>query len=106
MTDEDIRPLARVKSKLEQGERFEQAVREGLKGILVSPEFLFLRERGPKLNDFELASRLSYFLWSSMPDEELLHLAESNHLHKEAILRGQVERLLADPKAQAFQPEL
>ncbi len=103
VTDDDIRPyLARVKSKLEQGERFEQAVRVGLKGILVSPEFLFLRERGPKLNDFELASRLSYFLWSSMPDEQLLQLAESNQLHEEAILRAQVERLLADPKAQAF----
>ncbi|MBL9117161.1 MAG: DUF1592 domain-containing protein [Verrucomicrobiaceae bacterium] len=99
----EIQPfLARVRGALEGGRSFEQAMRLGFKGILVSPDFLFLRERGPKLNDFELASRLSYFLWSSMPDEELLKLAAANQLHDPAVLRSQVERLLRDPKARAF----
>ena len=81
VTDEDIQPLlARVRAKLEQKESFEQAMRVGLKAVLVSPHFLFLREKtsaeNRTLDDFALASRLSYFLWSSMPDEELLKLAE------------------------------
>lgn len=108
VTDEDIKPfLARVRSKLEQGDSFEQALRVGLKSVLISPHFLFLRERKAKagdasLDDFALASRLSYFLWSSMPDEELLSLAEQGTLHVDETLRLQVERLLRDPKAKAF----
>jgi hypothetical protein len=103
VSDEDIKPfLARVKSKLDQKSTFEQAMRVGLKGILVSPDFLFLREKGPKLDDFALASRLSYFLWSSMPDETLFKLAAANKLHDAEALRQQVERLLSDPKAKAF----
>lgn len=101
--DQDIQPfLARVKAKLDQGISFEAAVRVGLKGILVSPDFLFLREHGSKLDDFALASRLSYFLWSSMPDEELFQLAAANKLRDRAVLREQVERLLSDPKVKAF----
>lgn len=103
VSDEDVEPfLARVKSKLDQNYSFEQSMRVGLKGILVSPNFLFLREQGPKLDDFALASRLSYFLWSSMPDEELLQLAAENKLHEPDVLKEQVERLLRDPKAKAF----
>jgi hypothetical protein len=103
VTDDDLKPfLARVKAKLQSGYSFEQAVRVGLKSILVSPEFLFLREKPGKLDDFALASRLSYFLWSSMPDEELLGLAEQKKLSQPATLRAQVERLLKDPKAAAF----
>lgn len=103
VSDDDIQPfLARVSSRLDQGYRFEQAIRVGLKAILVSPDFLFLRETGPRLDDFALAGRLSYFLWSSMPDEELLQLAAANRLHEPDVLREQVERLLSDSKAQAF----
>jgi len=103
VTDDDLKPfLARVKAKLQSGYSFEQAVRVGLKSILVSPEFLFLRERPGKLDDFALASRLSYFLWSSMPDEELLGLAEQKKLSQPETLRAQVERLLKDPKAASF----
>ena len=81
VTDEDVKPfLACVKAKLAAKHSFEQAVRVGLKAVLVSPEFLFLREKPGKLDDFALASRLSYFLWSSMPDEELLTLAEQGKL--------------------------
>jgi mono/diheme cytochrome c family protein len=108
VTDEDIRPfLARVKTRLEQNYSFEQAMRVGLRAVLISPSFLFLREKPtkpstPALDDFALASRLSYFLWSSMPDEPLLKLAEEHKLHEPSVLRGQVDRMLRDPKARAF----
>ncbi|MGK0186594.1 MAG: hypothetical protein ACI9R3_002377 [Verrucomicrobiales bacterium] len=102
VTDDDIQPfLARVKSRLEQGYSFERAVRVGLKGILVSPSFLFLPET-TSLDDYAFASRLSYFLWSSMPDEPLLELAEVRRLREPSVLRAQVERMLDDPKVAAF----
>ncbi len=108
--EEDIQPiLARVRQRLEAGYTFEQAVRVGLKAVLVSPQFLFFHEKSPqeggKLDDFALASRLSYFLWSSMPDEELFRLASDQKLHQPAVLRQQVERLLKDDKAAAFTRE-
>lgn len=107
VTDADIKPyLARVQAKLDEGYSFEAALRVGLKSVLISPNFLFLRERmaakGERLDDFGLASRLSYFLWSSMPDEELLELANQNKLHEPQQLREQVERMLRDPKSTAF----
>lgn len=103
VTDEDVKPfLARVQAKLDAKVSFEQSLRVGLKAVLVSPQFLFFRETPGKLDDFALASRLSYFLWSSMPDEELLTLAEQGKLSAPAELRRQVERLLRDPKAAAF----
>ncbi|MCI0361863.1 MAG: DUF1587 domain-containing protein, partial [Planctomycetaceae bacterium] len=103
VTDDDIKPLlALVEAKLAEQYSFEQAVRVGLKAVLVSPSFLFLRERPGRLDDFALANRLSYFLWSSLPDERLLELAGQNKLSDAAILREEVERMLADPKAAAF----
>lgn len=103
VSDDDIRPfLERIRQQLEQGQSFEQAMRVGLKGVLVSPHFLFIPERGPRLNDFELASRLSLFLWNSMPDEQLFQLAATNQLHQPEVLREQVERLLNDPKSTSF----
>ena len=103
VTDDELRPfMARVKTKLSAGYSFEQSLRVGFKSILVSPEFLFLREKPGKLDDFALASRLSYFLWSSMPDDELLALAEQKKLSQPETLRAQVERLLQDRKAGGF----
>ncbi len=104
VTDEDIKPLLdRVKTKLDEGDSFEQAVRVGLKAVLVSPHFLFFREQpGDVLDDFALASRLSYFLWSSMPDDELFALAQQQHLREPDTLRQQVERMLNDAKSAAF----
>src|SRR5262249_51200012 len=103
VTDEDVKPfLARVKAKLADGFSFEQAMRVGYKAVLVSPHFLFLREKPGRLDDFALANRLSYFLWSSMPDEELLGLAEKGKLRQPDTLRAQVERLLKDARATAF----
>ncbi|MCB1100479.1 MAG: DUF1592 domain-containing protein [Verrucomicrobiae bacterium] len=102
VTDDDVQPfLTRVKSRLAGGYTFEQAVRVGLKGILVSPSFLFLPET-TELDDYALASRLSYFLWSSMPDETLLDFAAARRLRDPGVLREQVERMLKDPKVAAF----
>ena len=73
VTDAKMKPfLELVKKKLAAKQSFEKAVRVGLTAIMVSQDFLFLREKPGKLDDFALASRLSYFLWSTMPDEELL----------------------------------
>jgi hypothetical protein len=103
VTDADIKPYTNlVQAKLAEKQSFEQAVRVGLAAIMTAPEFLFLHETPGKLDAFALASRLSYFLWSSMPDEELLGLAEQKKLLQPEILRAQVERLLRDPKAEAF----
>lgn len=94
--------LGRVQDELSAGSDFEQAVRAGLKSVLMSPQFLFLQERPGKQDDTALAARLSYFLWSSMPDDQLLDLADQQKLHDPEILRQQTERLLNDPKARAF----
>lgn len=103
VTDADLKPfLDLVKAKLAAKHSFEKAVRVGLTAIMVSPDFLFLREKPSKLDDFALASRLSYFLWSTMPDDELLTLAEQRKLTRPDVLRTQTERMLKDPKAAAF----
>lgn len=95
-----------VRSALADDRPFEQALRLGLKAILCSPEFLFLeekpREDAATIDDFALASRLSYFLWSSMPDDQLLALAAQGQLRDGEVLRRQVERMLNDPRAAAF----
>jgi mono/diheme cytochrome c family protein len=94
-----------------QGQNTEQGIQLALEAMLVSPEFLFRVERDPnptdpekvhRLSDVELASRLSYFLWSSMPDDELLGLAESGKLKDPATLDAQVKRMMTDRKAIAF----
>jgi len=103
VTDDDIKPFTDlVQGKLAEKRTFEQAMRAALTAVMVSPDFLFLREKAGKLDDFALASRLSYFLWSTMPDDELLALAEQNKLSQPDTLRQQVERLLKSPKANAF----
>lgn len=103
VNDDDIKPfLNLVKAKLAKKYSFERAVRVGLMAVMVSPNFLFLRENPGKLDDFALASRLSYFLWSTMPDEELLALAGKGKLSAPKILREQVERMLKNPKSAQF----
>jgi hypothetical protein len=103
VTDEDLKPfVGLVKAKLAEKQSFEQAVRVGLMALLVSPEFLFRREKPGTLDDFALASRLSYFLWNTMPDDELLALAEQKKLGQPEVLRQQVDRLLQSPKVSAF----
>ena len=103
VSDAEMAPfIALVKARLDNGYRFEEAMRVGYKAVLTSPEFLFLREKPGRLDAFALASRLSYFLWSSMADAELLSLAQQGKLSQPAVLRAQTERLLASPKARAF----
>ena len=103
VSEADVQPFVDlVESRLAADYSFEQAVRVGLNGVLVSPDFLFLREQPGRLDDFALASRLSYFLWSSMPDEELLQLAAAGKLNQPQALREQVERLLQSPKSATF----
>ncbi len=84
---------------------FTDAMRQGLQCVLCAPGFLYLQEPAPqsqprKLNDYELASRLSYFLWSSMPDDTLFNFAAAGKLHEPAVLSSQVRRMLADPKSE------
>lgn len=103
VAEADLEPFITLfETKLAQGRSFEQAVRTCLAAVMVSPRFLYLDERPGKLDDFALASRLSYFLWSTMPDEQLMALAEEGELMQPEVLHGQVERLLNDPKSAAL----
>jgi len=79
-----------------------KALQAGYTAILCSPRFLYIQEKGPKLDSYELASRLSYFLWSSMPDKRLLGLAAADRLTDPAVRQEEVERLLDNPKVEAF----
>lgn len=79
-----------------------KAVKAGYRAILSSHRFLYFSEDPGKLDDYNVASRLSYFLWSTMPDEELLEHAWRGRLTQPAVLRAQVERMLNDPRAEAF----
>jgi hypothetical protein len=107
--DEVERLMSLFRHAAARGNRFDAAVRLALKAALVSPSFLYLVERNRsdadepyRVSDHELACRLSYFLWSSMPDRELSDLAGAGGLHEPTVLEGQVRRMLADPKARAL----
>ncbi|MBZ4330995.1 DUF1592 domain-containing protein [Corallococcus sp. AS-1-12] len=111
VTPEEVeRLVAFVSLARRQGDAPEVGVKLALRSVLVSPHFLFRVELDPAptstaphaVSDLELASRLSYFLWSSMPDEALLQAAEAGHLHEPEVLEAQVRRMLADPKAHAL----
>src|SRR5690242_13732428 len=88
---------------------FEKGIEVALRALLVSPNFLFRIERDSgtpgsvhQISDFELASRLSFFLWSSIPDDELLNLAEQGKLKDASVLSAQVNRMLDDRRSKAF----
>jgi hypothetical protein len=99
--DGELKPITEmVRAKLAEGLSPLQSLQLGFQTILSAPGFLYLKEGEGELDDFTLASRLSYFLWSSMPDAELFELAEQGKLKDPAILRKQVDRMLADPKSQ------
>ncbi len=111
VNDEDIDILMALYDKGKADGGFENGIRMALQTILVSPEFLFRMEYEPEriksgesynITDLELASRLSFFLWSSIPDEELLLLAENDRLNKPAILKEQVERMMANPRSKSL----
>ena len=88
--------------RLDKGHEFHTALRSTYKAILSSPHFFYFREQPGPLDDYAIASRLSYFLWSSLPDEELTALAARGELRKPAVLRAQVDRMLGDKRSQRF----
>jgi hypothetical protein len=111
VTDADLTPLMRLYAAERAQSDFEHGVEAAVEAMLVSPHFLFLVEGDPKgaapgsvhkLTDLELASRLSFFLWSSIPDDALLAVAERGELQKPAMLDAQISRMLADPRAEAL----
>jgi mono/diheme cytochrome c family protein len=112
---EELAPYVAVMARAQKaGESFDEALAIALQALLVSPDFLFRIEQdrpavagaqAVPVSDHELASRLSYFLWSSLPDAELRRLADRRMLRTPATLEAQVRRMLADPKARALVEE-
>ena len=109
--DEIQRMVDLARYATQTGASFEESIAIAVQAILTSPHFLYRWELDPRaddgqtsrpLNDYELASRLSYFLWSSMPDAELFELSDSGALHTPEVLAAQVERMIQDPKAEAL----
>lgn len=111
ITDTDLKPLlAFYKAGRNEGS-FDNGIEMAVRAMLVSPNFLFRVERDPakaaagsvyRVNDYELASRLSFFLWSSIPDDELLRLADQGKLKQPEVLSAQVHRMLEDRRSKAF----
>ncbi len=108
VNDADVRELMGFYESSRENSDFEAGVRDALSAILVSPHFIYRAEEGlvdddvRRVNDFELASRLSFFIWSSLPDQELLDLAAENRLSEPEILAAQIGRMLADERAKAL----
>jgi hypothetical protein len=111
VTSADIQPLFAFYEKGRTKGDFESGIQAAIEAMLVSPDFLFRIERDPpaagtgtahRISDVELASRLSFFLWSTIPDAELLRLAEEGRLKEPAVLEHQVRRMLAAPRADAL----
>jgi hypothetical protein len=102
------RVVGRFDESRRAGKNFDEAIKSVLPGVLISPQFLLRVEASDGVNeprrvsDWELASRLSYFLWSSMPDDELFTLASMNRLHEPDVLSAQVQRMLHDSKADSL----
>lgn len=111
-TEQEMKRLHRlVASAQSDGEPLERGIQLALQAVLASPHFLFRLEFDPEVGPagsqhpvgpYELASRLSYFLWSSLPDDELFGLAQSAELNDPRVLRQQVERMLEDPRSEAL----
>jgi hypothetical protein len=111
VADADLEELMGLYQTARNKGNFDSGVRMALQAIIAHPEFVFRFERPPasaapgtnyRIADLELASRLSYFLWSSAPDDQLLTLASQNKLHDAAVLEQQVRRMLADPRSEAL----
>jgi len=101
---EDVRKqyVALVAERLAAGDCFETAMRYAYRAALCSPDFLYHVEHTDRFDDYALASRLSYFLWGSLPDEALMQLADGGKLRTPKTVREEAERLLNDPKSQRF----
>jgi hypothetical protein len=111
-TEADIRLMTSFyRSGREQGGKFDTGIEAVIQRLLADPDFIYRAEIEParakagtayRISDLELASRLSFFLWSSIPDMELIGLAAANKLHEPRVLRQQVDRMIADPRSQAL----
>ena len=111
VTDADLRPLLAFYVDGREGADFDSGIQNALEAMLMSPDFLFRVERDPRgsapgsvywISDHELASRLSFFLWSSVPDGELLKLADQGKLKDPAVVKAQLARMMDDPKSDAL----
>ncbi len=111
LTDEDVAALLSFYQAGREEKDFDEGVQKGLERILAAPSFLFRVEGAPanvaagspyRLSDLDLASRLSFFLWSSVPDDELRNLAIRGHLKDPKVLQQQVQRMLHDPRSRAL----
>jgi hypothetical protein len=110
VVDDDLKVVLAAYAEGRKDTGFEQGIERGLQQLLVSPEFLFRVEAEPtkatannyQISDVDLASRLSFFLWSSVPDDELLTAAADGRLKNPAVLERQVRRMLADPRSEAL----
>jgi hypothetical protein len=103
VTEKEVEELVRlIQMVRKDGESFEEGLCLAIQRMLISPHFLLRVEKGPQLTQHDLATRLSYFLWSSMPDEELSLCAEEGKLWQPAVLEAQVRRMLKDAKVRAL----
>jgi hypothetical protein len=111
LTSQDLETLLGFYREGRKGAMFADGIELALRRMLTSPQFLVRAEREPsnvaigqtyRISDLELASRLSFFIWSSIPDDTLIDLAADNRLSNPAVLRQQVERMLADPRSEAL----
>ncbi len=112
LSDDEVDRLFRLMViAFQKGSAEDEIFKTAVTAVLASPQFLFRVELDPapddedrvrELNSYEIATRLSYFLWSSMPDEELFSLAREDKLQDHSVIKGQVKRMLADPKADAL----
>ena len=107
VNDADMTPIMALYAEGRKKGTFEQGIEQGLRLILANPKFIFRTETAPangsaRVSDIELASRLSFFLWSSIPDDTLLTLAAQNRLSQPAVLSQQVRRMLADARSRAL----
>jgi hypothetical protein len=108
VTNEEVDRFVKLAAKAQElGDNFESSVKTALSGVLCAKSFLYIEEGkatapAAPLTDWELASRLSYFLWSTAPDDRLRELARDGKLHEPETLRSEVRRILADPKAAEF----
>ncbi|NOT28166.1 MAG: DUF1592 domain-containing protein [Acidobacteria bacterium] len=110
VNDRDLQPLLRIYQEALVEGGFEEGIQAGLHRILIDPQFLFRIQRDPagaasdayRVSDLELASRLSFFLWSSIPDTQLLDVAERGRLKDAAVFEQQARRMLADPRSKAL----
>jgi hypothetical protein len=102
-TDKEVDELVRLIEMVQKdGESFEEGLSLAIQRMLISPHFLLRVEKSPQLTQHDLATRLSYFLWSSMPDDELLRCADEGRLRQPEVLEAQVRRMLKDAKIRAL----